>query len=250
MSEPDKENNKKPGGLETVIALPAKYVMSAIGAVLSISGFVALVTAQSVKTWVKSHPYPIFLALIIAVLVVTGTLDYAYNMRKRIKVPSGHDKRLYGAALERLPVNGAVIGWLKHVALTDASDVSFPADVLDALEKTVEFFRTQPVGFDDAELAHSFKSLAEAITGFRRSVDSWTLAAHARQLKRMMTPPPGTSAPGDALSEISPALVSRPVAEAGLDEETTALTHRQRELVRAYDQFVRTAHARGIDTDG
>ena len=76
MNEPDKEDNKKPGGLETVITLPAKYVMSAIGVVLSISGFVALVTTQSVKTWVQGHPYPIYLALIVAVLVVAGTLDY------------------------------------------------------------------------------------------------------------------------------------------------------------------------------
>jgi hypothetical protein len=230
--------------------LPAKYVMSAIGAVLSISGFVALVTTQSVKTWVKGHPYPIYLALIAAVIVVAGTLDYAYNMRKRIKLPSDHDKKLYGAALERLSVNGAVISWLKHTELTAANNADFPADVLDALEKTIEFSRTLPVGFDDTQLARSFESLLEAITGFCRTVDNWTLAAHARQLKGIMTPLPGTSGLREALSGISNPPVSPHVVDDDMKEETTALTYRHRELVKAYDNFIRTVHARGIDIDG
>ena len=250
MSEPDKEDNKKPGGLETVITLPAKYVMSAIGVVLSISGFVALVTTQSVKTWVKGHPYPIYLALIVAVLVVAGTLDYAYSMRKRIKLPSDHDKKLYGAALERLPVNGAVISWLKNTEMTVSNNADFPADVLDALENTSEFSRTQPVGFDDTQLARSFDSLLEAIRGFCRTVDNWTLAAHARQLKGMMAPPPGTFGLGEALSGISNPSASPHVVDADMEEETTALTHHHHELVKAYDHFIRTAHARGIDIGG
>jgi len=250
LSEPDKENNRKPGGLETMIALPAKYVMSAIGAALSISGFVALVTTQSVKTWVKGHPYPIYLALIVSVLVVAGTLDYAYSMRKRIKLPSDHDKKLCSATLERLPVNGAVIGWLKHTEMTDMSVADFPADVLDAFEKMTKFSRTQPIGFDDAQLARSFESLMEAITIFCRSVDSWTFAAHSQELKKIIAPPPGTAAAGEFLSEISHPPVPRHTADAGMEEETTALTRRHHELVGAYDHFIRTAHAQGIDIDG
>lgn len=233
-----------------VIMLPAKYVMSAIGVVLSISGFVGLVTTQSVRTWVKVHPYPIYLALIVAVLVVAGTLDYAYNLRKRINLPSDHDKKLYGAALGKLPVNGAAISWLKHTKMTASDDADFPADVLYALEKTIEFSRTQPVGFDDAQLARSFESLLEAITGFCRTVDHWTLAAHARKLKEIMAPPPGTSGLGQALSGISYPPVSPHVVDVGLEEVTTTLTHSHHELVKAYDHFIRTAHARGIDTDG
>jgi hypothetical protein len=251
LNETDKENNKKSGALETMITLPAKYIMSFIGAVLSISGFVALVTTQSVKAWVKNHPYPIYLALIVAVLVIAGTLDYAYNMRKRIKLPSDHDRKLYAVTLERLPVNGTVIGWLRHAEMTGAKVSDFPADVLGALEKTSDFSRAQPVGFDDAQLARSFESLIRAITSFCRSVNSWTLAAHTRQLKKIMAPPPGPAAAEKALPEISHASVSwHADSGADIEEETTALTHRQHELVRAYDHFIRTAHAQGIDIDG
>lgn len=212
---------------------------------MSISGFVALVTTQSVKTWVKSHPYPIYLALIVAVLVLAGTLDYAYNLRKRITLPSDHDKRFYVAALERLPPNGTVISWLKHTEMTEASIADFPADVLGALEKTVEFSRTQPVGFDDTRIARSFESLAGAITNFRQSVDRWTLAMHARQSRRIAAPPSGTPPSGTSQPPISPRAI-----DASMEEETAALTRRHHNFLKAYDRFIRTAHARGIDIDG
>jgi hypothetical protein len=44
--------------------------------------------------------------------------------------------------------------------------------------------------------------------------------------------------------------VSPHVVDANMEEETTALRHRHHELVKAYDHFIRTAHARGIDIDG
>jgi hypothetical protein len=224
--------------------------MSAIGAALSISGFVALLTTQSVKNWVKSHPYPIYLALIVAVLVVAGTLDYAYNMRKRIKLPSDHDKKLCGAVLERLPVSGAVVGWLKQTEMTDAGVTDFPADVVGALERTIEFSRTQLVGVDDAQLARAFGSLIGAITGFCRSVDSWTVAVHTWRLRGIMAQPPGKSEPGQPLSKISHSPVSPHIFGADMKEENMTFIRRHHELVSAYDHFIRTAHARGIDIDG
>jgi hypothetical protein len=206
--------------LESAIALPVKYVMSLVGAAVSIGGFVALVAADSVKDWVRSHPYPIYFALIVAVLIVAGTLDYAYNLRKRLAQPTDHDMKLYAAALSELPVDGAVIGWLKRADMTTAGVTDFPADVLAALEKAVENARTRPVGFDDSRLATSFKTLTSALTCFCDAVDDWTIAAHANG------------------------------GSAGKTTTATALRDSHEGLVGAYDMFVRTAHASGIDTDG
>lgn len=207
-------------GLESVMALPAKYVMSLVGAAVSIGGFVALVTAAPVKAWVRSHPYPIYFALIVAILIVAGTLDYAYNLRKRLVQPTDHDTKLYAAALSALPADGTVIGWLKRADMTAARVTDFPADVLAALEKAAEYARTRPVGFDSPQLAASFETLASAITGFCTAVEQWTIAAHAN----------GGSAGGTTTA--------------------TAVRNSHHGLVRAYDGFVRTAHASGIDTDG
>jgi hypothetical protein len=194
--------------------------MSLVGAAVSIGGFVALVTANSVKSWVRGHPYPIYFALIVAILIVAGTLDYAYNLRKRLMQPTDHDTKLYAAALSALPANGAVIGWLKRADMTAARVTDFPADVLAALEKAAEYARTRPVGFDNPQLAASFEALASSITGFCTAVEYWTIAAHAT---------------GDS---------------AGGTTTATALRNSHQGLVRAYDGFVRTAHADGIDTDG
>lgn len=239
MSGTGNENYNKPSGLPALLALPANYVMSVIGAAVSISGFVALVTTQSVKTWVKNHPYPIYLALIVAVLVIAGTVNYAYNLRKRMMAPSGHDRKFYAAALGRLPPNGTVIGWLKRAEMSEARITDFPADVVDALEKTIEFSRTQSVGFDDKQIAAAFESLTTAISGFRQSVDRWTFAAHTSQFRPMAAPPSGTPPSG-----------TPPSADPALAEQTVVLTRHHHDLVQAYDRFIRTAHARGIDIDG
>jgi hypothetical protein len=234
--------NNRPRGL---LALPASYIMSVIGAVVSISGFIALVTARSVRTWVKGHPYPIYLALIVAVLVIAGTLNYAYNLRKRMTEPSSHDGKLYDAALARIPPNGAVIGWLKRAEMTEAGVTDFPADVVGALEKTIEFSRAQLVGFDDKRVAAAFESLIGAVTSFCQEVDAWTFAAQARQFRQIAAPPSGTAPSGESQLPGSPR-----TADATMAEETVVLARRHRDLVDAYDRFIRTAHARGIDTDG
>jgi hypothetical protein len=239
LNETGKENSGQPNGLEQAITLPVKYVMSTIGAVVSIGGFIALVTTKSVRIWVKSHPYPIYLALIVAVLVMAGILDYAYHLRKRIMLPSNHDKKLYRAALERIPLNGTVVGWLKRTQMTEASIADFPADVLGALDLTIKFGQSLPVGFDDPRIAASFEALTTAIASFRQSVDSWTFVAHSRQFKGTAVSSSGTS---------QPLLASR-AADAST-EEATALTRSHHDLVRAYDRFIRTAHTRGIDIDG
>ena len=200
-------------GLESVIALPAKYVMSLVGAAVSIGGFVALVTAASVKAWVRSHPYPIYFALILAVLIVAGTLDYAYNLRKRLVRPTDHDAKLYTAALSALPADGTVIGWLKRADMLAAEVTDFPADVLAALEQAAEYARTRPVGFDNPQLAASFETLASAIGGFCTAVEHWTITD-------------------------------------GGTTTAIALRDSHQGLIRAYDGFIRTAHASGIDTDG
>lgn len=206
--------------LESAIALPVKYVMSLVGAAVSISGFVALLAASSVKAWVRSHPYLIYFALIVVILLLAGTLDYAFNMRKRLVQPTNHDTKLYAAVLSALAADGPVIGWLKRTDLTAARVTDFPADVLAALEKADEYARTRPVGFDNQRLAASFGTLAAAITSFCNAVDHWTIAARVS---------------GDGTAERA---------------TSAALSNSHKGLVRAYDEFVRAAHASGIDTDG
>jgi len=242
MSGIGHENRNWRSGLETAATLLAKYTLSIIGAVLTISGFVTLVTANSARLFVKQHPYPIYLALIVAVLVIMATLNYVYALRKRTAQlesvldrpeplrPSAHDVRFYDGALSDIPVDGRVITWLKRTEMAELSMNDFPADVLSALEKTVERPRIRPVGFDDQETAVAFRALTGAIEDFRDAVEHSTFAQHNTL-------------------RLSGTAERSPVAAEDRSALTRALVSCHAKLIQAYDAFIVTAHARGIDAD-
>ena len=242
MSGIDQGNRNTRSGLEAAAALLAKYTLSIIGGVLTISGFVALVTANSARLFVKKHPYPIYLALVVAVLVIMATLNYVHTLRKRnahlesvldhSEPPraSAHDVRFYDAVLSDIPVDGRVITWLKRTDMAGLNMNDFPADVLSALGRTVERPRMRPVGFDDQETAEAFRALTGAIEDFRDAVEHWTLAQHnVRWLG-------GAAKPSHISAEERSAM-------------TGGLVSCHAKLIQAYDAFIITAHARGIDAD-
>jgi hypothetical protein len=205
-------------------ALLGRYMLAIIGAAVTISGFVALITASAAREFVKTHPYPIYIAFIVTLVMLLATLNYVSALRgknahltsvvaqsARPKV-TGHDVRYYSEMLSDIPVNGPVITWLKEAEVAELDVVDVPADVLTALERTADRPRLQPVGFDDPKVAAAFHALTAAIAAFRCSVEQWTLAA---------------SRPGAAV-------------------ELKACHQR---LLHAYDEFIVTAHKHGLDSD-
>lgn len=210
------EEDVRGTSFESLAVLPAKHVMSLMGAAVSISGFVGLMTNHSVKSWVGGHPYHIYFALIITILITAGTLNYAYNLRKRLRQPTEHDLSLYAEVMRVIPADGPVIDWLKRADTSATHVTDFPADVLTALQATSDLARKQPVGFDDRRLASSFRTLIAAITAFGPEIEHWTLAVQ------------GSNRP--------------------LDETAMTLGTRHHAVVRTYDRFIQTAHAAGIGT--
>ena len=230
------------GGLEPVAAVLAKYALSVIGGVVTIAGFVALVTAQSARTFVKEHPYPIYFGLILAVLIILTTLNYAHSLRQtnarlanaaarsKSLPPSAHDVSFYAEVLSDVPIGGHIIAWLRRAKIAELSVTDIPADVLSALEKTAERPRMRPVGFDDQETAAALRTFTLAITEFCAAVERWTLVHHnARWLG-------ATGGLSDVETEDHNAATSMLAASHG-------------KLIQAYDAFVVTAHGHGIDAD-
>ena len=170
-------------------ALLGRYMLAIIGAAVTISGFVALITASAAREFVKTHPYPIYIAFIVTLVMLLAVLNYVSTLRgknayltsvvdqsarPRVTV---HDVRYYSEVLSDIPVNGPVITWLKEAEMAELDVVDVPADVLTALERTADRPRLRPVGFDDPEVAAAFHALTAGITAFRGSVEQWTLAA-------------------------------------------------------------------------
>ena len=63
-------------------ALLGRYMLAIIGAVVTISGFVALVTASAAREFVKTHPYPIYIAFIVTLVMLLAALNYAYGAQE------------------------------------------------------------------------------------------------------------------------------------------------------------------------
>jgi hypothetical protein len=204
-------------------SLLGRYVLAIIGATVTISGFVALITASAAREFVKAHPYPIYIAFIATLVMLLAVLNYVSVLRSkyadlasmvdqsiRSRV-TAHDVRYFSEVLRDIPANGPVITWLKEAEMAELDVVDVPADVLTALERTADLPRLRPIGFDDPEVAAAFHALTEDIIAFRGLVEQWTLAASRSRI-------------------------------------SAALEGCHQRLLHAYDEFIVTAHEHGLDS--
>ena len=130
--------NRRPrhplASVNSVVALLANYALAFVGAVVAMAGFVALVTAKSVKAFVKDHPYPLYIALVIAVLTISATLNYVRFLRRENarltclasrESPTSNDVRYFAGLMVDLPIDGAVMTWLKRTGSMSYASPTF-----------------------------------------------------------------------------------------------------------------------------
>ena len=87
MRDSIRESSNRPTGIEVTTELLAKYVLSIMGVVVTVGGFVALIEAHPARVFVKRHPYPFYIGLIVAVLIIMTVLNYALARAKRKCAP-------------------------------------------------------------------------------------------------------------------------------------------------------------------
>lgn len=232
------------GQVARLIAQVGDNTLAIVGVVSSIAGFVGLVTSGQLRTFVKLYPYPICIALIITLLALLISLNYAQTVRRQRSQlqaaaqspaeprPSAHDVRLFAEALADLPLDGPVITWLRRAEAAALDPADFPADVLTALDRTVGRLERRPVGFDDELVAQALAGFLAAVEDYRVNLESWTLAGH------------NTALAGHDVARAAATAGPRPT---GPDPVTGALADSQQRLLRAYDSFILTAHKRGMD---
>lgn len=177
------------------------HLLVVIGAFVTIVTFFIILSSQSLRTWIKVHPYPIFVALVIVTLIAilalnharlaakrTRTLNIASNWREsdEITSPEAH------ALLELLAFFGpepiyedlllpqgkvqAPTEYLQKI-LTDSADLRRAADELSRLslaqvDSSDNAIRIQPIAqaltrgqisLEDPQSALSLKKLAQSI---------------------------------------------------------------------------------------
>jgi len=225
------------GQLTRLIAPLGNYALAIAGGVTSIAEFVGLVTSSQLRKFVNEYPYPICITLIFTLFALLMSLNYAQTVRRQRNQlqaaeqppgephPSAHDMRLFAETLADLPLDGAVITWLRRVDVMTLDPADFPADVLSALDRTVGRLGRRPVGFDDDLVAQALADFLVAVEGYRASVDSWTLV----RLNLTLAGAAGAHPP------------------AGQDPATDEVADFQERLLRAFDSFILVAHKRGLD---
>jgi hypothetical protein len=225
----------KDGQLARVTVQLGDNALAIVGVVSSVAGFVGLVTSGQLRKFVKIYPYPICIALIIVLLALLVSLNYAQTVRRQRSQlqdaaqrpgeprPSGHDVRFFAEVLADLPLDGPVITWLRRVDPGTLKLPDFPADVLTALDRTVGRLERRPVGFDDDLVARALADFIATVEDYRANLERWTLVWQDL-----------------ALAGASGGLLLGPDSVAG------GLADSQQRLLRAYDSFVVTAHKRGL----
>lgn len=236
LADPSAEQRHR-GRLSKLPAQAAKNVLAITGGATSITGFISLITAQSFKHLIKAYPYAIYAARIITLLALLVTLNYVQILRReraRARIAaqrsmdrraSTHDLQFFEEMCTDLPLDGPVIRWLRRTTPADLMPTEVPADVLTALERTARRARLRPVGFDDGSVARALAEFLDAIEEYRSAVESWTLLLHNAAVRQ--------TAAG--------------VSAADIDPTASAIADSHNRLIRAYDSFIVTGHAGGMD---
>jgi hypothetical protein len=239
MSRANGENRQWRDGLTAMAVLFAKYILAIISGIVTITGFIPLVAENPARTFIKEHPYPIYIVLIITALILLAALNYVRILRREIAQmqateertgaphASAHDLQFFADVLSDVPTDGHVITWLKRANMTRLSPADFPADVLSALDKTAARPRMAAIGFDDQSVANALYAFLTAIDDFRATVEGWTLIYHNTRWQ-------GASANTESKTG---------------DSANEMLVASHRKLIHAYDAFIVMAHAHGIDAD-
>jgi hypothetical protein len=221
--------------LQSIIRTSAENILAIIGAIVAVAGFVALITSKTLRHWIKAHPYIVFVALIISLVIVMITLNYARDLRLRYaslaqrakqQDPSatGHDKEMLKQFLATIPPTGRSIMWLKQ----EFDPASLPADHLRTLEKAVRSYSLNPVGFDDQSASVAYQELMATIDAFSEKIRRWT-TVDAR----------------DALLEIPEEW--RFERRSRYQTAITEISQARDATVEAYDRFLHICHRVGID---
>lgn len=162
----------------------SKYLMSILGFIVALAPVVALIVAKSMRQFVKQHPYYIYAALVITVVVIVILCYWIYfllgknrilwqsEQRLRASLPTDGDREMAKVITDALPPEGDLMRWLK----LDFDAASLPASSVHNLRRVSESLRLRPVDFTDSVAHDSYQVYRSALDQFAKTVQEWTKA--------------------------------------------------------------------------
>jgi tetratricopeptide (TPR) repeat protein len=184
------------------------YLLTIVTFVVTIASLVTILTSEALRRWVQAHPYPIFITLAVAVLIILLTFHYAQTMANRYQNLSRATK-WRGAANEISPGAAALFMLLVFFAaspvnedlLLQAGAVSAPTEELQRLLTDPDYLRRAARELDRISLARldSSNGLIQ-LQGIARSIAKDQLSDEepelARKLKKLAQSILAASDPG------------------------------------------------------
>lgn len=204
---------------QNAAGLIANHLLFLLGAILTITGIVSLLTSEAVRAWVKGHSFLIFIILIMTVTASFVTIDFLLNRKRR--EATVHDRKMVRDVFEALPAGGPLIIWLKELFISK----SIPIRYLSTLDDLGSRMRLNVVGLDNAQANHVYGELKEAIEAFH-STASFNLFSNETYTTMEKSPDWAWEQWKKASDEILEA---------------------RRVLVETYDKFVHVCHRYGLE---
>lgn len=205
-------------------------IIGLVGAVITI---VPWALSNTVRVWVRDHSNWLYGALVLALLAVAIILGYARDLNRENtelkgarKRPSPNDVNMLREVMNQIPRDGAMMTWLK----TDFFVKRIPYAETNALLKVWGRLNMNPLKFDDNQVNAAYEKFKSAIRDFDDLISRQCTFEDNGRYDTLRVP----LYTGEAEAKIYYQVLSE------INEEVDKLTS-------AYDDFLRTCSANGLD---
>jgi hypothetical protein len=210
----------------------AKLIYSTISVAVAVIAFVSWVISDTVRVWSRNHSNWLYGALVIAVLAVIVVVNYAIRLycenrelKAADKKPSRNDMNMLREIMTRIPRDGAIVTWLK----TDFFVKAIPNASIEALDEIWHKLNINPLEFDDQQVNGAYENLKTAIESFSILITRYC-QFEDRKYERLRVPLP-----------------TREGEERGYYDTLNEIKEGVGKLTSAYDSFLKTCSANGLD---
>lgn len=209
-------------GSSIVVARIFNHLFAAVGAILSITGIIALVTSHSVKAWTRNNGTLLFVIIIACVITAFVIIDFL--LHRRPPGPSIHDKKIFRRIYSLLRPTGSVIYLLKDETIWNG----YRFKDLDKVDKVIHLIETDEIGMDNSHAEKAYRKLLAALSDFRNFQALNTFPSQGGSERAVLSGQWDYKSRKEAGNTIN-------------DLATAAGT--------AYDHFLRVCHKYGIDSE-
>lgn len=185
------------------------------------------------RVWVRDHSNWLYGVLVLAIIAVILILGYARDLNRKCrelavsaKMPSRNDINMLRGIMVQIPRDGALMAWLKTSFIVKA----IPYANIEILDELWNKLNMNPLEFDNQEVHNAYHGFMSAIEDFRALITLHCNFENNRKYDTLRVPLP-----------------AREGEEKSYYEALNEIKEEVYKLTSAYDSFLKTCAANGLD---